>query len=108
MNTIRNKVLLIGRIGNDPEIKTFENDKKVVRINLATNENFTNSKGEKTQKTTWHIIIAWGNLVSFTEMHLKKGKQIAVDGKLTYREFTNKEGITKSVTEIVANEILLL
>lgn len=108
MSTIRNKVLLIGRIGNEPEVKTFESDKKVVRFNLATNENYTNSEGEKAQKTTWHTIIAWGNLVSFTETHVKKGKQVAVDGKLTYREFTNKEGLTKSVTEIVANEILLL
>ena len=108
MSTLRNKVQLIGNVGNNPEIKTFENDKKLARFSLATNEGYTNSKGEKIQQTVWHSIVAFGSIVNVIEKHIEKGKQLAVEGKLTYRDYQDKDGQQKSVTEIVVNEIVLL
>lgn len=108
MSTLRNKVLLIGHVGQDPEIKVFENNRRNVRFNMATNEYFTNAKGEKTHKTTWHIIVAWGNLVDLVDSHVKKGKQIAIDGKLTYRDYVDKDGNSKSITEVIIQDLILL
>ncbi len=108
MSTLRNSVRLIGNVGNTPEIKTFENDKKLARFSLATNEGYTNSKGEKIQQTVWHSIVAFGSIVNVIEKHIEKGKQLAVEGKLTYRDYQDKDGQQKSVTEIVVNEIVLL
>lgn len=108
MSTLRNKVQLIGNVGNNPEIKTFENDKKFAKFSLATNESYTNNKNEKVQNTIWHHIVAYGPIVSIIEKHVEKGKQLAVAGKLTYREYQDKEGTTKNMTEIVVDEIVLL
>lgn len=105
---MRNKVSLIGHVGQDPEVKTFEGDKKMARFSLATNETYKNKQGERVTDTTWHNIIAWGKLAEIIEKYVKKGSEIAIDGKLVNRSYTDKEGVKRNVTEIHANDVLLL
>ena len=108
MNAIKNKVQLIGHVGQEPEIKTFDGGKKVANITIATNESYTNNKGEKVENTEWHRITAWGKTAEIIEKYVSKGKEIAIEGKLSYRNYEDKDGIKRYVTEIVATEILLL
>lgn len=108
MNAIKNKVQLIGFVGLEPEIKTFDGGKKLANITIATNENYTNSKGEKVENTEWHRITAWGKVADIIEKYVIKGKEIAIEGKLTHRSYDDKDGIKRYVTEIVASELLLI
>ena len=108
MSTLRNKVQLIGNVGQEPTITNLENGKKVARISLATNENYKNSKGEKQTDTNWHTVVAWGKTADIIEKYVGKGKEVAIEGKLTSRSYEDKEGNKRYVTEVVANEILLL
>ena len=108
MNAMRNKVQLIGNVGNDPEIKTFDGGKKVVNFTLATNEVYKNEKGEKVEQTEWHKISAWGKVADIIEKYVTKGKEIAIEGKLTHRSYDDKNGEKRYVTEVVANDIILL
>jgi single-strand DNA-binding protein len=108
MNAMRNKVQLIGNVGNDPEIKTFDGGKKVVNFTLATNESYKNEKGEKVEQTEWHKITAWGKIADIIEKYVTKGKEIAVEGKLTHRSYDDKNGEKRFITEVVANDVLLL
>ena len=104
MNSIRNQVQLIGHLGKNPELKTFENDKKMVRFTLATNESYKDQKGEKQTITQWHNVIAWGKIAENIQLMAQKGSELAIQGKLTYRQYTDKEGVEKYVTEVVAQE----
>ena len=108
MSTLRNKVQLIGNVGNEPEITNLESGKKVAKFSIATNESYKDSKGEKQQDTQWHNIVVWGKTAEIVEKYVGKGKEIALEGKLTSRTYETKEGETKYVTEVVASEILLL
>lgn len=108
MSTLRNKVQLIGNVGGEPTVTSLESGKKVARFSMATNENYKDSKGEKQTNTNWHNIIAWGKVVDIIEKYVAKGKEIAIDGKLTSRSYEDKEGNKRYVTEVIANEILLL
>ncbi len=108
MNAMRNRVQLIGHVGNDPEIKTFDGGKKVANITLATNESYKNEKGEKVEQTEWHRISAWGKTADIIEKYVTKGKEIAIDGKLTHRSYDDKNGEKRFITEVVANDVLLL
>lgn len=108
MNALRNKVQLIGNLGNDPEIVTLESGKKLAKMSLATNETYKNDQGEKVTETQWHHVIAWGKSAEIIEKYLTKGKEVAVEGKLTYRSYEDKNGEKKYFTEVVANELLLL
>lgn len=108
MSTLRNKVQLIGNVGSNPEVKTLENEKKLAKFSLATNESYTNSKSEKVQQTTWHNLVAYGPIVNVIEKHVEKGKQLAVEGKLTYRDYQDKDDQQKTITEIIIDEIVLL
>ena len=108
MNAMKNKVQLIGHVGQEPEIKTFEGGKKLANITLATNENYTNNKGEKVEQTEWHRITAWGKLADLIDKYVIKGKEIAIEGKLTHRSYDDKDGNKRYITEIVATELLLL
>ncbi len=108
MNAMRNKVQLIGHVGQEPEIKTFDGGKKVANITIATNDFYTNDKGEKVEQTEWHRVTAWGKLAEIVEKYVDKGKEIAVEGKLTHRSFDDKDGSKRYITEVVANDILLL
>jgi len=105
---LRNKVQLIGNLGADPEIKTFETGKKVARFSLATTETYKNEKGEKVKETQWHTVIAWNKLADLVKTYLTKGNEIAIEGKLVNRSWTDKTGTKKYITEIVMNEMLML
>lgn len=108
MSTIRNQVQLIGNVGQEPTITNLDNGKKVARLSLATNEHYKNANGEKQTDTQWHTVVAWGKSAEIIEKYVNKGKEIAVEGKLSSRSYEDKEGVKRYVTEVVANEILLL
>lgn len=108
MNAMRNRVQLIGHVGQTPEIKTFEGGKKVANLTLATLEVYTNDKGEKAENTEWHRVTAWGKVAEIIEKYVDKGKEIAIDGKLSHRSYEDKDGFKRYITEVVANDILLL
>jgi len=108
MNTLRNKVQLIGNLGNDPEIITLDSGKKLAKFSLATNESYKDANGEKQTKTEWHNLVAWNKNAELIENYVKKGQEIAIEGKLTSRSYKDKEGIKKYITEVVVNELLLL
>jgi single-strand DNA-binding protein len=108
MNALRNKVQLIGNLGQDPEVKALENGKKIAKFTLATNEEYKNSEGQKISETTWHNIIAWNGLAENVGKYLKKGKQVAIEGRLAYRSYEDKKGVTKNVTEIIMDSMLML
>ncbi|NCT94253.1 MAG: single-stranded DNA-binding protein [Chitinophagaceae bacterium] len=108
MTAIKNKVQLIGYLGQPPEIKQITDGRKVAQLSLATNEHYKNPEGEKVTDTQWHVIVAWGKLADIAEKFLNKGTEIAVEGKLVYRTYTDKKGAKKNTTEIYANEILIL
>ncbi len=108
MNALRNKVQLIGNVGNEPEIKILDGGKKLAKLTIATNEVYYNDKNEKVTDTQWHNIIAWGKIAEIIESFVTKGKEIAVEGKLTHRSYDDKDGNKRYVTEVVVNELLLL
>ena len=108
MNSIKNKVTLIGNLGNAPEIKLLENNKKLARVSIATNEMYKNQKGERVTDTTWHNVIMWSPLAEIAEKLLKKGSEVAIEGKLINRSYTDKDGVKRYITEIQASELVLL
>jgi len=108
MNNLRNSVRLIGHLGRDPEIKDLEEGKKLTRINLATTEVYKNKEGEKVQNTQWHQLIGWGKTAELMSTLLKKGKQVAVDGKLVYRTYEDKNGVKRTISEVVVSEFVLM
>lgn len=108
MSTLRNQVHLIGHVGQDPEIKSFDGNKKLAHLTIATNEVYKNDQGEKVEETQWHRVSAWGKTAEIIEKFVTKGKEIAIEGKLTHRSYDDKNGDKKYITEIVASEILLL
>ena len=108
MNALRNRVQLIGHLGQDPEVITLDNGGKLAKFSVATNENYKNSEGEKVTETQWHQIVAWGKTAEIVENYLSKGNEIALEGKLVHRSYENKEGEKKYVTEIKCNELLML
>lgn len=108
MNTLRNKVQLIGNLGNDPEIINLESGKTLAKFSIATNESYKNSKGEKITETQWHNIVAWGRTATLAEKYLQKGKEVAIEGKLTSRSYETSAGEKRYITEVVCNELLML
>ena len=108
MYALKNKVQLIGNLGNAPEVKTTESGKKLARFSVATNESYRNAKGEKVTETTWHNLVAWGKVADIAEKYLNKGTEVAIEGKLINRSYTDKEGNKKYITEVQVNELLLL
>ncbi|MBR9853156.1 MAG: single-stranded DNA-binding protein [Algicola sp.] len=108
MNSLRNKVQLIGNLGNDPEIIILENGTKLAKFSIATNETYKNTKGEKVTDTQWHNCVAWGKLAEIFEDFLSKGKEVAIEGKLVNRSYETSEGEKRYITEIKCNELLML
>ncbi len=108
MSTLRNKVQLIGHLGNNPEIITLESGKKLAKFSIATNETYKNAQGEKVKNTEWHNVIAWNKTAEIIEKYLEKGSEIAIEGKLTSRSYDDKDGNKRYVTEVVCNELLML
>lgn len=105
---MKNHVQLIGHVGKDPEIKTFESGKKLASFSLATNESYYNDKGDKVEQTEWHNLVAWGKTADIIEKLVVKGKEMLIQGKLTTRSYDDKDGNKRYITEVVVSEILLL
>ena len=105
---MKNSVLLIGNLGKDPELKKLEGGNSVARFSLATNETFKNNKGEKVTTTQWHNCVLWGKTAELANTWLKKGKEIAARGKITYSNYEYKNGQVRYTTEIVVNEFTML
>ena len=108
MNNLRNKVQLIGHLGMNPEIISFENGNKLAKMRIATNEYYKNAQGEKVEDTQWHSIFAWGKQAEIFEKYVKKGEEIAIEGKLITRSYETKEGEKRYRTEIQISDFLLL
>jgi single-strand DNA-binding protein len=108
MNALKNKVQLIGNLGQDPEVVNLDSGNKLAKFSIATNETYRNSKGEKVTDTQWHNIVVWGKLAEVVEKFLIKGSEVAVEGKLIHRSYETKEGEKRFVSEIKCNELLML
>ena len=105
---LRNKVTLIGHLGMDPEVKQTDGGHKLAKVSLATNESFKNNKGEKVTETMWHNLFAWGKTAEFMGKYLQKGSEVVVEGKLINRNYTDKTGVKKYITEIQVNDLVIV
>lgn len=108
MNALRNKVQLIGRLGQDPEIVTFNDGNKMAKFSMATDDSYKDKSGNKVERAYWHNVVVRGGLVNVVENYITKGQEIAVEGKLTNRSYEDKDGNKRFTTEIVCNELLML
>jgi single-strand DNA-binding protein len=108
MNTLRNKVQLIGNLGNNPEVKALESGRKLAKFSLATSETYKTKAGDKVKETQWYNLVVFGKIASVAEKYLKKGSRVAIEGKLTNRNYTDKNGVIRFVTEVQVNELLML
>ncbi len=108
MNTLRNKVSLIGRLGMQPEIVEYNSGTKRVRLSIATNESYKDKNGEWIENTQWHYAYAWGTLAELIGKKLEKGSEVMVQGRLVNRSFETKTGEKRYVTEIEVSEFLIL
>lgn len=105
---LRNNVRLIGHLGQNPDVKELNGGKKLAKFSLATSEVYRDEKGEKVTETQWHNLIAWGKTADTVSKFLVKGKEVAIDGKLSSRSYTDKEGHKRYTTEVVVNEVLMV
>lgn len=108
MNALRNKVQLIGRLGQEPEIVNFEDGKQLAKFSMATDDSYKDNQGNKVERTQWHNVVVRGGLVKVVDNYVQKGQEIAIEGKLTSRSYDDKDGITRYITEVMCNELLLL
>lgn len=108
MSTLKNFVQLIGNIGSDPELKSFESGKSLVSFSLATNEFYRKADGEATEETQWHKLVAWGKTAEYINANCKKGQQMLIQGKLQHRSYDDKEGNKRFLTEIVIHNCMKL
>jgi single-strand DNA-binding protein len=107
MKSVRNSVQLIGRLGKDPDVKTFGNNQKA-SFSLATSESYKNAKGERVEDTQWHNVIIWGKLAEVAGKYLKKGSEIALEGRLVHRVYETDKGEKRYITEINVNDFAML
>jgi single-strand DNA-binding protein len=108
MANLKNSVKLIGRLGKDPEVKTFENGKMKTSFSLATTDSYENLKGEKVEDTQWHNLVLWGSLADVAGQFLKKGSEVAVEGKLVHRVYQTAKGEKRYITEVSVQDMLML
>ena len=108
MTNLKNSVKLIGHLGKDPEVRTFESGKKKAFFTLATTESYRNQKGENVNDTQWHNIVMWGKLADDAGQMLKKGTEVSIEGKLVHRVYETKTGDKRYITEINANEMTMV
>ena len=108
MNSLKNRVTLIGNLGQDPDTKTTEIGKKIARFTLATNDGYKNAVGQRVNETTWHNIVAWNGQADIAGRFLNKGREVAVEGRIVYCTYEDKKEIIKYITEIVLNDLILL
>ncbi|MNK28112.1 Single-stranded DNA-binding protein [compost metagenome] len=106
--SLRNKVSLIGHTGKEVEIFNYENGNKQATVSIATNDYYTKANGEKVEETQWHNLVAYGKTAEVMEKYMPKGKEIAIEGKLTYRSYDDKDGVKRMITEIRVEELVLL
>ncbi len=106
MNALRNSVRLVGNLGMDPEVKSFDNNRKLARVSIATTDSYKNDKGEKITDTQWHRLVFWNGQAKLAEEYLKKGDEVVIEGKLASSSYTDKDGNKRYTTEIVVNEFL--
>jgi single-strand DNA-binding protein len=100
-----NKVILVGNLGKDPEVRYTPGGQAVANFTIATNENWTDKQGQKQERTEWHRIVVWGKVAELCGEYLSKGRQVYIEGRLQTREWTNKEGAKQYTTEVVANPV---
>jgi single-strand DNA-binding protein len=103
-----NKVILIGNLGSDPQVRYTPGGQAVANFNIATSERFNNKAGEKEERTEWHRIVAWGKLAEICQQYLKKGKQVYIEGRLQTRQWEDQQGQKRQTTEIVAQNMQML
>lgn len=103
-----NKVILVGNLGRDPELKYLEGNVARVNFSLATSDSYKDKNGNRVDQTEWHNIVMWRGLAESAEKYLKKGTQVYIEGKLQTRQWTDKEGHKRSTTEIVAESYVIL
>jgi single-strand DNA-binding protein len=103
-----NKVILVGNVGKDPEVKHLDSETAVANFSLATSENYTNKNGEKVENTEWHNIVCWRRLATLAENYIRKGSQLYIEGRIRTRTFDGQDGTKKYITEIYADTIQLL
>jgi single-strand DNA-binding protein len=108
MYALKNKVQLIGNLGHTPDVRITEKGKKWARFSMATSDVYRAANGDKIRETQWHNLIAWGKIAELAEKYLGKGSEIAVEGKLINRNYTDKQGVKHYVTEVLVSEILML
>ena len=108
MNTLKNKVHLIGNLGFDPEVREIAKGRKVARISVATNDSYRNAQGERVTDTQWHTVVAWGTTADAVERMLRKGSPVALEGRLVHRSYETKDGTRRYITEVVMNDFQLL
>ncbi|MDA0196310.1 MAG: single-stranded DNA-binding protein [Bacteroidetes bacterium] len=108
MKSLRNSVQLIGRLGQDPEVIELKSGKKLAKFSLATNESYRDAKGEKVMETQWHNIVAWERKATFANDYLKKGMEIALEGKLIHRDYETSNGDKRIATEINMNDVVMV
>ena len=103
-----NKVLLIGNLGRDPELKSTPSGQSVARFSVATTETWKNQSGEKQTKTEWHNIVVWGKQAEVAEKYLRKGKQVMIEGRIQYRDYTDQAGVKKTFCDIRCDNFVML
>lgn len=108
MNSLKNKVNLIGNLGFTPEVKSIPGGKKLAKVTIATNETYRNTKGERVDETQWHNLVAWGKTAELFEQYTRVGSKVAIEGKLVNKSYLDKQGVKKMITEIHVNELLIL
>lgn len=108
MNSLRNSVRLIGHLGEDPQVKKLQSGSTLANFYIATNEVYKNNKGEKMEQTNWHRLVAWGKQAEIAGNVLKKGVEVAIDGRLSQRSYEDKNGIKQYITEVVVNNFLMM
>lgn len=108
MSRSLNKAIIIGNLGSDPEVRSTGGGSRVAQFSVATSRRWTTNSGEQQEKTEWHRIVVWGKLVDVVEKYLRKGQQVYIEGEIQYRQYEDKEGVTKYTTEINARELMML
>jgi single-strand DNA-binding protein len=103
-----NKVIVLGRLGADPEVKNISANQTVARLSVATSENWTDKEGKKQERTEWHRVVVWGKLAELCGKYLTKGRQVYVEGRLQTRSWEDQQGQKKYSTEVVANTVQFL
>lgn len=108
MYALKNKVQLIGNLGQQPITGTTGKGKRWARFTMATHEYYRNASGDKVNETYWHNVVAWGKLAEIAVKYLTKGCEVAIEGKLTYRNYTDKNGVQRQATDVLVSELLML